>query len=73
MRIMKLAATSSILRVTSTSACLLVDPTEAYILFSQEETSEKFIGEWMEARGIRDQMVIATKVRLVISILGISC
>ncbi|KAI0719854.1 Aldo/keto reductase [Cerioporus squamosus] len=27
----------------------------------QEETSEKFIGEWMEKRGIRDQMVIATK------------
>ena len=28
----------------------------------QDETSEQFIGEWMEARGIRDQMVIATKV-----------
>ncbi|KZV64738.1 Aldo/keto reductase [Peniophora sp. CONT] len=27
----------------------------------QEETSEKFIGEWMEARGIRDEIVIATK------------
>ncbi|EMD34694.1 hypothetical protein CERSUDRAFT_140289 [Gelatoporia subvermispora B] len=27
----------------------------------QGETSEKFIGEWMESRGIRDQMVIATK------------
>ncbi|KAI0741038.1 aryl-alcohol dehydrogenase [Earliella scabrosa] len=27
----------------------------------QEETSEMFIGEWMEARGIRDQIVIATK------------
>ncbi|KZV74347.1 aryl-alcohol dehydrogenase [NADP+] [Peniophora sp. CONT] len=27
----------------------------------QEEASEKFIGEWMEARGIRDEMVIATK------------
>ncbi|KZV59048.1 Aldo/keto reductase, partial [Peniophora sp. CONT] len=27
----------------------------------QEETSEKYIGEWMEARGIRDEMVIATK------------
>ena len=28
----------------------------------QDGTSEMFIGEWMEARGIRDQMVIATKV-----------
>ncbi|KAH9907109.1 Aldo/keto reductase [Epithele typhae] len=27
----------------------------------QDETSEKFIGEWMEARGIRTQMVVATK------------
>jgi len=27
----------------------------------QEETSEKFLGEWMEARGVRDQIVIATK------------
>ena len=29
----------------------------------QDESSEEFIGEWMEKRGIRDQMVIATKVR----------
>ena len=27
----------------------------------QEETSEEWIGEWMELRGIRDQLVIATK------------
>ncbi|GJJ15086.1 hypothetical protein Clacol_009361 [Clathrus columnatus] len=27
----------------------------------QDESSEEFIGEWMEKRGIRDQMVIATK------------
>jgi len=27
----------------------------------QDETSEMFIGEWMEERGNRDQMVIATK------------
>ncbi|KZV61653.1 aryl-alcohol dehydrogenase [NADP+] [Peniophora sp. CONT] len=27
----------------------------------QEETSEKFIGEWMEKRGVRDQIVVATK------------
>ena len=30
----------------------------------QDGSSEAFIGEWMEARGVRDQMVIATKVRL---------
>ena len=30
---------------------------------SQDETSEMFIGEWMESRGIRNEMVIATKVR----------
>lgn len=29
----------------------------------QDESSEEFLGEWMETRGIRDQMVIATKVR----------
>ena len=28
----------------------------------QDGTSEMFIGEWLEERGIRDQMVIATKV-----------
>lgn len=27
----------------------------------QDETSEQIIGEWMELRGVRDQMVIATK------------
>ncbi|KAI0789655.1 NADP-dependent oxidoreductase domain-containing protein [Abortiporus biennis] len=27
----------------------------------QDESSEEFIGEWMEERGIRDQIVIATK------------
>jgi len=27
----------------------------------QDETSEQFIGEWAEKRGIRDQLVIATK------------
>ncbi|KAH9919796.1 Aldo/keto reductase [Epithele typhae] len=27
----------------------------------QDESSEEFIGEWMEARGIRDQIVLATK------------
>ncbi len=28
----------------------------------QDESSEEIIGEWMEARGIRDQLVVATKV-----------
>jgi len=28
----------------------------------QDGESEQFIGEWMEARGVRDQMVVATKV-----------
>ena len=28
----------------------------------QDGTSEEFIGEWMEKRGIRDQIAIATKV-----------
>jgi len=27
----------------------------------QQEESEKWIGEWMESRGVRDQMVVATK------------
>jgi len=27
----------------------------------QDETSEEFIGEWMESKGIRDQIVLATK------------
>ena len=29
----------------------------------QDESSETFIGEWMETRGVRDQMVVAIKVR----------
>ena len=33
-----------------------------YVCKSQDETSEMFIGEWAEKRGIRDQLVIATKV-----------
>lgn len=32
------------------------------LVCSQDESSEQFIGEWMSARGIRDQLVIATKV-----------
>ena len=32
----------------------------------QDETSEQFLGEWMEKRGIRDQMIIATKVSVAV-------
>ena len=32
------------------------------LMYSQDETSEMFIGEWAESKGIRDQLVIATKV-----------
>lgn len=28
----------------------------------QDESSEEFLGEWMEARDVREQMVVATKV-----------
>lgn len=31
-------------------------------LHSQGGSSEEFIGEWMEARGVRPQIVLATKV-----------
>ncbi|KAF7334765.1 Aldo/keto reductase [Mycena sanguinolenta] len=34
---------------------------KAYLIESQDESSESFIGEWAEKRGIRDQLVIATK------------
>ena len=35
---------------------------------SQNETSEEFIGEWMEQRGIRDQIVLATKASYISSV-----
>jgi len=31
---------------------------------SQDGSSEEFIGDWMEARGNRDQIIVATKVGL---------
>ena len=34
---------------------------------SQDESSEEFIGEWMEKRGNREQLFIATKVRFSIT------
>ena len=43
----------------------------AYLRFlidrSQDGTSEGFIGEWAEKRGIRDQLVISTKVIIISS------
>lgn len=55
---------SSILPVTSKPKLhlLLALDRETYFVCSQDETSEQFIGEWAESRGIRDQLVIATKV-----------
>ena len=35
-----------------------------YTNYSQDDSSEGFIGEWAEKRGIRDQLVLATKVHL---------
>lgn len=32
--------------------------------YSQDGSSEEFIGEWAEARGVRDQLIIATKVSI---------
>ena len=34
------------------------------LFYSQDEASEEFIGEWTEKRGIRDQLIIATKVHI---------
>ena len=36
-------------------------------LYSQDESSEMFIGEWAEARGIRDQLFITTKVDILLN------
>lgn len=38
--------------------------------YYQEGSSEAVIGEWMESRGIRDQVVVATKVGLFLLFLG---
>jgi hypothetical protein len=62
------AATSSTQRAISASpAAVAAQSIRAKALTpffcSQYEQSEMMIGEWMEARKNRDQMVIATKVR----------
>lgn len=33
----------------------------------QKEESEEWVGEWLEKRGVRDEMVIATKVKTFVS------
>ena len=50
------------MRVVDSQAFQEIDTSPA-LAFSQDGTSEEFIGEWAEKRGIRDQLVIATKVR----------
>jgi aryl-alcohol dehydrogenase-like predicted oxidoreductase len=52
--------TSSTPQIISVLITSLV--TSSDYVISQDETSEAFIGEWAEKRGIRDQLVIATKV-----------
>jgi aryl-alcohol dehydrogenase-like predicted oxidoreductase len=39
--------------------------------YSQNESSERFIGEWAEARGIRDQLFIATKVGILLKVVAV--
>jgi aryl-alcohol dehydrogenase-like predicted oxidoreductase len=39
-------------------------------MISQDESSEAFIGEWAEERGIREQLVIATKVLIQLYLTG---
>ena len=43
--------------------CSFLNILRSPLVYSQDGTSEQFIGEWMETRGTRDQMVIATKAR----------
>ena len=61
---MKLAAISLILLTYSKPASCVNVRTCAEVRASQDESSEQFIGEWIEARGVRDQIFLATKVRL---------
>ena len=62
---MKLEGTSSVCLLTGSNTTFNNGST--FFLFSdtacnyQNEQSEAWIGEWMEARGNRDEMVIATK------------
>lgn len=68
MHIMTLEETSSTQRTTSKCKHCSIGYYYSSIS-SQDETSEEFVGEWMNKRGIRDQIVIATKVDFSSSIL----
>ena len=57
MNLSRLAASAST-RQTTTK---FVFSDKICVLTSQDEESEKIIGEWMHSRGIRDRMVLATK------------
>jgi len=60
-------------RELSFSKDLISDFSCAGLVCSQNNTSEQLIGEWMELRGNRDQMVIATKVSVSIFVEHIEC
>ena len=40
---------------------------------SQDESSEEIIGEWMERRGNRERLVIATKVHCALILFLLEC
>ncbi len=64
-------STRSLMRAGTSSTLLTISARHSYVFLlpdaersdSQDGSSEEFIGEWAEKRGIRDQLVIATKVR----------
>ena len=70
MRSTKQAETSSTLPTTSEYPTHLHRAAWLTFRYSQDQSSEEFIGEWAEQRGIRDQLVIATKVSNLIGPVG---
>ena len=63
MRSLRKVVTLSTLRITSLPYFTVLLPHFYFLFRSQDETSEEFLGEWMESRKNRDQIVLATKVR----------
>jgi predicted aldo/keto reductase-like oxidoreductase len=59
-----LEVTSLIQRTTSEWISLCRTLLIGSFVYSQDESSEEFIGEWMKERGNREQIVLATKVCL---------
>ena len=57
--------TSLILRILSKASRKCNADTNG--VYSQDESSEMFIGEWAEARGIRDQLFVSTKVGILLN------